>query len=129
MIRDNNPLTHVLSTPRLNATSQRWVSALADFRFDIQYRPGRQNYDADGLSRFPLLYDFTGYLSDSDVKVYLGSNSANYIPADTTVADINEVKCDIIPWTIQEIREEQQKDLVIGGIMEKVHSGKKPKLS
>ena len=51
VITDNNPLTHVLSTPRLNATSQRWVSALADFRFDIQYRPGRQNYDADALSR------------------------------------------------------------------------------
>ena len=64
VITDNNPLTHVLSTPRLNATSQRWVSSLADFRFDIQYRPGRQNYDADALSRFPLLCDFTGYLSD-----------------------------------------------------------------
>ena len=50
VMTDNNPLTHVLTTPRLNATSQRWVANLADFNFDIQYRPGKQNQDADALS-------------------------------------------------------------------------------
>ena len=37
---------NVLTTPRLNATSQRWGANLADFNFDIQYRPGQQNKDA-----------------------------------------------------------------------------------
>lgn len=51
---DNNPLTYVLSTARLNAVGHRWVGELADFHFDIKYRPGKMNTDADTLSRYPL---------------------------------------------------------------------------
>ena len=47
---DNNPLTYVLSTAKLNATGHRWVSELADFNFTIHYRPGKENGDADYLS-------------------------------------------------------------------------------
>ena len=54
-VTDNNPLTHVMTTPRLNATSQRWIAELADFNFEIRYRPGRYNLDADALSRFPSI--------------------------------------------------------------------------
>ena len=57
---DNNPLTYVLTTARLNATGHRWVAELADFTFNIKYRPGRSNGDADALSRMPL--DFTTYM-------------------------------------------------------------------
>lgn len=48
---DNNPLTYVLTSARLNATGHRWLAALATYDFTIQYRPGRQNVDADLLSR------------------------------------------------------------------------------
>ncbi len=51
---DNNPLTYVLKTAKLNAVGHRWVGELADFRFDIRYRPGKANADADMLSRCPL---------------------------------------------------------------------------
>ena len=51
---DNNPLTYVLSTAKLNATGHRWVAELADFTFTIKYRPGKINQDADTLSRMPL---------------------------------------------------------------------------
>ena len=51
---DNNPLTYVLSTAKLNAVGHRWVGQLADFSFDIRYRPGKSNIDADTLSRCPL---------------------------------------------------------------------------
>lgn len=53
VITDNNPLTYVLTTARLDATGQRWVSALASYDFDIKYRPGKRNVDADTLSRLP----------------------------------------------------------------------------
>ncbi len=48
---DNNPLTYVLSTAKLDATGHRWLSELANFDFDIKYRSGKVNRDADALSR------------------------------------------------------------------------------
>lgn len=48
---DNNPLTYVLTSARLNATGHRWVADLSDFNFTIKYRPGTANKDADALSR------------------------------------------------------------------------------
>ena len=51
---DNNPLTYVLTSARLNATGLRWIGELADFKFNIRYRPGKLNGDADALSRMPM---------------------------------------------------------------------------
>ncbi|KAI5615219.1 hypothetical protein C0J50_8776 [Silurus asotus] len=48
---DNNPLTYVLSTAKLSAVGHRWLAAISTYEFDIQYRPGRHNIDADLLSR------------------------------------------------------------------------------
>lgn len=47
---DNNPLSH-LSSAKLGATEQRWASQLASFDFEIKYRSGRSNGNADALSR------------------------------------------------------------------------------
>ena len=46
-------MTYVLTTAKLDATGQRWASALEEFDFDIQYRSGLNNADADGMSRYP----------------------------------------------------------------------------
>ncbi len=51
---DNNPLTYVLTTAKLNATGHRWVAELVDYNFTIRYCPGKNNSDADGLSGMPL---------------------------------------------------------------------------
>lgn len=51
---DNNPVTYVPSSARLNAVGHRWVGKLADFHFDNKYRPGKRNADSDILSRYPL---------------------------------------------------------------------------
>lgn len=48
---DNNPLTYVLTSAKLNATGHRWLSDLSVYDFDIIYRPGKTNIDADLLSR------------------------------------------------------------------------------
>ena len=52
---DNNPLTYVLSSAKLNATGLRWIGELVDLNFTIRYRPGKTNTDADTLSRMPEL--------------------------------------------------------------------------
>jgi len=51
VITDNNPLTYLLTTAKLDAASYRWLAALSTFTFDIKYRAGKQNMDADGLSK------------------------------------------------------------------------------
>ena len=47
----------MLSTAKLNSTGHRWVSELADYNFDIKYRPGKVNKDAGTLSRLPMDID------------------------------------------------------------------------
>lgn len=70
---DNNPLTYILSTAKLNAVGHRWVGELADFHFTVKYRPGKSNTDADTLSRYPLplqehLMEYTETLSPEVVS-------------------------------------------------------------
>ena len=48
---DNNPLTYVLTTAKLDATGHRWLAALSGFNFKLVYRAGKKNQDADALSR------------------------------------------------------------------------------
>ena len=48
---DNNPLTYILTTAKLDATGHRWIASLSDYNFSIKYRSGKMNADADGLSR------------------------------------------------------------------------------
>ena len=50
---DNNPLCYVLSTAKLDAAGHRWLAELSTFNFQIMYRSGKKNTDADCLSRLP----------------------------------------------------------------------------
>ena len=52
VVTDNNPLTYVFTTAKLDATGQRWLAELSNYNCSISYRSGKQ--DADGLSR---MYD------------------------------------------------------------------------
>ena len=49
---DNRPLTH-LQSATLGATEQWWAAQLANFNFELCYRPGSTNQNADALSRLP----------------------------------------------------------------------------
>ncbi|KAL9967048.1 hypothetical protein ACROYT_G025206 [Oculina patagonica] len=88
---DNNPLTYVMSSAKLNATGHRWVAELADYNFTIKYRPGKTNVDADVLSRIPL--DIDKYMRDCTEE----------IPKDVlaaTVEAVREQAKGAIPWVM-----------------------------
>ena len=48
---DNNLLTYVLTTAKLDAASHHWVASLANYNFRLHYRAGKANIDADALSK------------------------------------------------------------------------------
>ena len=50
---DNNPLTYILTSAKLDATGQRWVASLAIYDFHIFYKSGKTTVEADALSQIP----------------------------------------------------------------------------
>ena len=48
---DNNPLTYVLMTAKLDMMGHRWVVILANYNFHLHYHSGSSNAEADALSR------------------------------------------------------------------------------
>ena len=49
---DNNPLAH-WQTAKFGAVEQRWLADMAPFDFTVEYRSGKENKNADALSRHP----------------------------------------------------------------------------
>ena len=48
---NNNLLTYILTTAKLDAASHRWVASLANYNFRLHYRSGKTNINVDALSR------------------------------------------------------------------------------
>ena len=79
IITDNNPLTYVLTTAKLDATGHRWLAALSTYNFRLEYRKGTQNGDADGLSRrphSPPVEDVPQSIPEEVVKAIAGAHGA-----------------------------------------------------
>ena len=70
---DNNPLTYILTTAKLDATGQRWVASLANYNFKIFYKSGTLNVEADALSRIPWESTHVDHLEPLIVQTLLQS--------------------------------------------------------
>ena len=118
---DNTPLTYVLSTAKLDATGHRWLADLATFNFNIEYRAGKRNIDADALSRLP---------GDS---VCLGSDVVSAVCQATTFVCSAEVLA-VAPEVVQDLpstpmslfssrdwSSEQAKDPLLSTIMDRLN--------
>ena len=51
ILTDHRALESLMTSRVLNRRLQNWALQLQDFNFQIEYRPGEQNLDADCLSR------------------------------------------------------------------------------
>lgn len=119
VVTDNNPLTYVLHKAKLDATSQRWVAALASYNFTLTYRPGRQNADADGLSRQPELFsDAVKAICQSVLCAvpYCHSIGADSVANYEESGDVQHISD--IDWRI-----EQRKDKVIARVIGLIEQG------
>ena len=131
VVTDNNPLTYVLTTAKLNATGLRWIAELANFRFTIRYRSGKKHIDADYLSRHAL-DDFEQWenetdkkVSSDDVNILFSSASKNRCEVNLAVVGALEVeghkherKGDEMTISAEELRQAQRDDPVIGPVVE-----------
>ena len=50
---DDNPLTYIITSAKLDVVGQRWVASLGPCNFSLHYNPGHQNVVVDSLSRIP----------------------------------------------------------------------------
>ena len=51
IVTDNRALKFLVNKDPTSGQLPRWLDTLRDLEFDIQYRPGLENRNADGLSR------------------------------------------------------------------------------
>ena len=78
--RDNNLLTYILSTAKLDTIGQRWVASLAPYNFGLHYNPGRQNVVTDSLLRIPWEKVFFQDSMDFNVvKAVVDKGKANMV--------------------------------------------------
>ena len=81
---DNNPLTYILISAKLDATGQHWVASLANYDFRIFYKSGKSNIEADALSHIPrtsyVLIDTPSVKAIISVIPYMNHTDYNYNP-------------------------------------------------
>jgi len=127
---DNNPLTYILTTARLDSARHRWVAELADYNFDIRYKPGRLNGDADGLSRMPLderqLKEHTEKFDTSALAAVLENSACQQkgkaawvavLSDDPAVMNITDGVEPVKPIPLAELKKAQHNDPDVGPVV------------
>ena len=75
---ENNPLTYILTSAKLDAIGQCWVASLGPYNFSLHYNPGHQNTVADSLSRIPWEnIDFHDEIDYNIVKAVVHKGETN----------------------------------------------------
>lgn len=144
VLTDNNPLKYVMTTAKLDATGQRWVSHLSIYDFDIQYRRGQDNSNADALSRLSY-QDVTQILQTCPQRIIDGGQRPDETPVipevvesptetaaamvkpELSSAPYTGVGMEALPaMTTQEIRAAQKEDPAIGPVLHFKTRNQKP---
>ena len=97
---DNNPLTYVLTTSKLNACGQRWINELAHYHFNINYKPGKQNEAADCLSRSPIkiedhIVECTETLSGEEIQALCDAVATQSGDAEAWIGSVSVMSVEV----------------------------------
>ena len=143
VLTDNNPLTYVFTTAKLDATGHRWLAELCNYNFTIKYRSGKKNSDADGLSRLHESDETTTVFPDilkaicQTVVVQKDTEPlADSLVAPDSAPTIDQSEEDNIPaellsstaLTIRDWQKAQAADENISFLIDTVLSGNRPTL-
>ena len=134
MITDNNPLTYVTTTAKLDATGQRWMAALANYNFTARYRPGKSNADADGLSRMQIDPQTIQALTTSVTATVETLPLVVSTVAPDSILDVEAEASTTVPNDVllayalssKDWRQAQVKDPVISILIDHVRKGTRP---
>ena len=122
-----------MTSAKLNATGMRWVADLSAFDFELKYRPGKSNGDADGLSRNPMeLEELERVCTERCDRMSLAAILAG--PEEVTCAAIST---DLLqfpsatdsqksPLSAEELHRAQVEDVDVGPVLKFVTLGTRP---
>ena len=121
---DNNPLTYILTTAKLDTTGQRWVASLANYNFEIFYRSGKLNVETDALPRIPWENTQVDHLEPLIVHTMLQSKLGTEIGIPEAYSQLNIIQKEMLvnstpKLTQHEWVKEQHEDLDIGATIHK----------
>ena len=132
---DNNPLTYMLTTAKLDAASYCWAVSLANYNFRLHYRAGKANIDADALSRVSWPECMPDSLG-TGLKVNAAAIRAIQEAAlDQPVCLIEAYSCDlhvigavqdsqqVAQMTLDDWQQAQEADPVLGIIVKRLREG------
>ena len=105
------------------------MSELADYTFDIRYKPGKHNIEADALSRFPLVEaPFELGMKCAEVKACLGKKHTGLIHSISCNVDVLPAKCELRfkEFSSEDIRAAQAADDEVGVVLKHVRDGVVP---
>ena len=134
---DNNPLTYVMSSAKLNATGLRWVAELSNLQFNIKYKPGKKHGDADGLSRQQendldaLETACTEEINLENLSTVMSVCQNSIAPkcgshVNVNVLELKKPSSTIHPINSDQLKQSQIADPVIGPVYAAVNDGHKP---
>ena len=128
MYTDNNLLTYILTTAKLDAIGQRWVASLANY-FKIFYRSGKLNVEADALSRKPCENTQVDHLEPLIVQMVLQSKLETEMGIPEKYSPLNVIQKEMLvnstpKLTQSEWFKEQCKDIDTSTTIQLLKTGK-----
>ena len=126
---DNNPLTYILTTAKLDARGQRWVASLDNYNFKIFYKSGKLNVEADALSRIPWENTQVDHLEPLIVQTMSQSKLETEMAIPEKYSPLNVIQKEMLvnstpKLTQHEWVKEQHEDVDISATIQLLKTGK-----